>query len=186
MIILSRFQWVKTGICRTFHTDDVFVTGITAHVLHPIRVFVILNAAFGSPINRVLIPPSSPAKYLKKFGRKGIQTCDISNRNLMQKRNSSDLVMKLRPVCNNSSSPGIAYMRRWTGSALVQIMACRLSGTKPLPEPMLTYCWLDHMEQNSVKLESKYKTFHSRKCIWKGRLRNGGHFAQGRWVKPSK
>ena len=26
---------------------------------------------------------------------------------------------------------------------------------------------------------SKYKTFHSRKCIWTYRLRNGGHFVQG-------
>ena len=29
---------------------------------------------------------------------------------------------------------------------------------------------------------SKYKTFHTRKCICKYRLRNGGHFVQGRWV----
>ena len=28
-------------------------------------------------------------------------------------------------------------MRQWTGSALVQVMACRLFGAKPLPEPML-------------------------------------------------
>ena len=28
--------------------------------------------------------------------------------------------------------------------------------------------------------QSKYKTFHSRKCIWKCRLRNGGHFVQGK------
>ena len=38
-------------------------------------------------------------------------------------------------------------------------MACRLSGAKPLPEPMLTYCQLDPQEQTSVKFESKYKTF---------------------------
>ena len=40
----------------------------------------------------------------------------------------------------NSSPPSVTYMRRWTGSALVQIMACRLVGTKPLSEPMLEYC----------------------------------------------
>ena len=34
--------------------------------------------------------------------------------------------------------PSAAYMRQWTGSALVQVMACRLFGAKPLPEPMLT------------------------------------------------
>ena len=35
------------------------------------------------------------------------------------------------------------------------------------------------LEQSSVKFWSKYKTFHIRKCIWKYRLRNGGHFVQG-------
>ena len=34
----------------------------------------------------------------------------------------------------NSSPPSVAYMHLWTGSALVQIMACRMFGTKPLPE----------------------------------------------------
>ena len=37
-------------------------------------------------------------------------------------------------------SPSAAYMRRWTGSALFQIMACRLVGAKPLSEPMVEYC----------------------------------------------
>ena len=54
------------------------------------------------------------------------------------------------------------YMRQWIGSALVQIMACRLFGAKPLSKPMLGY---------------------STKCIWKYRLRNGVHFVQPRWVK---
>ena len=40
----------------------------------------------------------------------------------------------------NSSPPSVAYMRQLTGSALVQIMACRLIGAKPLSEPMLEYC----------------------------------------------
>ena len=83
----------------------------------------------------------------------------------------------------NSSSPSSTYMRQWTGAALVQVMACRLFGTKPLPEPMLTYCQLDPWEQNSLKFELKYETVHSQKCIWNCHLHNGGHFAQGRWVK---
>ena len=60
----------------------------------------------------------------------------------------------------NSSPPSAAYMRKWTGSALVQVMACRLFGAKPLPEPMPVYCWLDPYEQTSVKFELKYKPFH--------------------------
>ena len=82
-------------------------------------------------------------------------------------------------LCINSSLPSAAYMRKWIGSALVQIMACRLFGAKPLPEPMLTYCKLDHGEQTLVKFESKYKPFHPWKCISKCRLRNSNHFVQG-------
>ena len=43
----------------------------------------------------------------------------------------------------NSSPPSAAYMRQWICSALVQIMACRLFGTKPLSKPTLGYCQLD-------------------------------------------
>ena len=55
-------------------------------------------------------------------------------------------------------------------------MACRLVGAKPLSEPMVEYCQLGPKEQTSVKSEAKFTHFHSRKCIWKHRLRNGGHF----------
>ena len=44
---------------------------------------------------------------------------------------------------NNSSPHSGAYMRQWTGSALLQAMARRLLDAKPLPEPMLTYCQLN-------------------------------------------
>ena len=53
--------------------------------------------------------------------------------------------------------PGDAYMRQWTWSSLVQIMACRLFGAKPLSEPKLTYCQLDPLEQTSIIFESKHK-----------------------------
>ena len=43
----------------------------------------------------------------------------------------------------NWSPPSAASMRQWTGSALVQVMACRLFGAKPFPEPMLAYCQPD-------------------------------------------
>ena len=58
------------------------------------------------------------------------------------------------------SAAYIMYMRQWTGSALVQVMTCRLFGDKPSPAPMLDYYQLDRYEQTSVKFESKYKTFH--------------------------
>ena len=40
----------------------------------------------------------------------------------------------------NSLRPSDAYMRRWTGPSLVQTMASRPVGAKPLSEPMLEYC----------------------------------------------
>ena len=42
------------------------------------------------------------------------------------------------------------------------------------PSHYLKQCWVI----SSVKFLSKYKTFHSWKCIWKYRLRNGSHFVQ--------
>ena len=86
----------------------------------------------------------------------------------------------------NSFPPSAAYMRQWTASALLQIMACRLFGAKPLSKPMIGYCKVDPYKQNSVKFQSKYKTFRSRKCVWKDRLRNGGHFVQGWWVNSGE
>ena len=80
----------------------------------------------------------------------------------------------------NSSPPSAVYMRQSIWSALVQIIACRLLSAKPLSKPMVGYCKLDPSEQTSVKFQSKYKTFHSRKCIWKYRLPNGGHIIQGK------
>ena len=79
----------------------------------------------------------------------------------------------------DSAPVSAAYTRRGAGSALVQVMACRLFGGKPLPKPMLAYCQLDSQEQISERYESEFYHFHSRKCIWKCRLRNGGHFVHG-------
>ena len=82
----------------------------------------------------------------------------------------------IMPDASNSSPPSATYIHQWTRSAGVQVMACRLSGAKPLPEPMLIYCQLDPQEQTSMKSESKYKIFRSRKCIWKCCQQNGNHF----------
>ena len=72
--------------------------------------------------------------------------------------------------------PLVPHMHRRTRSALVQVMACRLSGAKPSSEPMLNYCQLDPWEQTPVIFISKYKSFHSWKCVWNCCLRNGGPF----------
>ena len=66
----------------------------------------------------------------------------------------------------NSLRPSDAYICGQPRQSLVQIMACRLFGAKPLYEPMLSYCQLNPLEQTSVKFESKFKHFHPRKRIW--------------------
>ena len=43
-------------------------------------------------------------------------------------------------------------------------------GTKPLREPPLTYHRLDPKQQTSLKTESNYNNFQSRKCMWKCHL----------------
>ena len=45
----------------------------------------------------------------------------------------------------------IYCMRQWIMAALVQMMARRLYGAKPLCKPMMGYFQLDHWEQTSVK-----------------------------------
>ena len=62
----------------------------------------------------------------------------------------------------NSSAPSAAFMRQWTGSSLIQVMACRLIGTKPLPERMLGCCQLEY--QVSLKLNPGFYNFHY-KCM---------------------
>ena len=84
----------------------------------------------------------------------------------------------------NSSTPGAAHMRRWTGSALAQVVACHLFGAKPLPEPILTNGQLDNLAQTSVTFESKHfgiETFSFTR-IRKRRLRNGGGY-ELRWFQ---
>ena len=83
----------------------------------------------------------------------------------------------------NASPTSTAYIPQWNESALVQIMACRLFGAKPLSKPMLGDCQLDTYVQTWMQFYSKYKTFHSPKCIWKYCLRNDGYYVRGRWVK---
>ena len=51
----------------------------------------------------------------------------------------------------HSAPPSAAYLCRWIGSALIQIMAYSLFGAKPLSKPMLGYCQLDPKEQTWVK-----------------------------------
>ena len=58
------------------------------------------------------------------------------------------------------------HMHQWTGSSLVQVMACHLlvCGTKPSPEPMVTN-HQQNLKNKTVKFKKRYNNFHSRKWI---------------------
>ena len=71
-------------------------------------------------------------------------------------------------------------MCQWSGSALVQVVACCLFSAKPLPEPVLAYCQLDSWEQISLKFEWEFYHFHSWKCIWNGHQPKWQPFCPGR------
>ena len=58
-----------------------------------------------------------------------------------QKKTS--VVKLIGPSFVNSLRASDAYMRRQHKPILVQIMACRLYGTKPLSEVMVEYCQFD-------------------------------------------
>ena len=83
-----------------------------------------------------------------------------------------------RSFCSLNTSPLVLHICQWIGWSLVMVMACHLFIAKPLPEAMLSYHQLNPEQQTSVKVKSKYKS-RSCKCIWKYRLWNGCHFAQG-------
>ena len=83
----------------------------------------------------------------------------------------------------NSSPPSVACMHQWTGSALVQIMACRLFGAKPLPEPVLTYCQLVPWEQTSMNYNQNTKLFIHEYAFENVVCKMAAILFRGRWVK---
>ena len=73
-----------------------------------------------------------------------------------------------------SSPLSVAYTRQWTGSSLVQVMARRLFGAEPLPEPMQAYCQLDSCEQISIFEKMHLKMSSVRMAVI---------LSRGKWVK---
>ena len=121
-----------------------------------------------------------------QFRTPGMRVCYWWVRVFTAKCYIDDLIQKNRISIANvcfalkSSAPSAAYVRQWMRSALVETRACRLFGAKPLSKP----CWVivNWTLRNKLQwnLNQNDKTFHSRKCIWKFRLSNGGHFVQGK------
>ena len=66
-------------------------------------------------------------------------------------------------------------MRELTGSSLLQVMACRLFGAKPLPSAMLPYRQLDSWEHISVKFESNFIILSQENTTENVVCQSGGH-----------
>ena len=129
----------------------------------------------------------APFPYLGSIGfpiiRIKLDSCHHNNPFIRKLERKNGFYFDTEPCLENYSfnslKPSDPYLRQWSRPSLVYLMACRLFGTKPLSEPMMTYCQFDHKEHISMKHYLKFRSFHSRKCIWKDCLRNGGHFVKG-------
>ena len=87
---------------------------------------------------------------------------------------------------SNSSPTNAAYKHKWIGSALVQIMVCRLFGTKPLSEPMNTLyytCDLNIM-CTVTPLKSKHK--YEKHCIHQAHITELQSHAFSPWYLYSR
>ena len=77
-----------------------------------------------------------PQSSVRQMDRK-IQTRPPAER---QSQLPQCLLSRVCTTINHNSSPqSVAYIRRWIGSALLQILVCRLFGTKPLSEQTFRY-----------------------------------------------
>ena len=83
----------------------------------------------------------------------------------------------------NSFTPSAAYMRQWTGSALAQIMACRLFGAKPLSKPVLGYCQLQKLQWVSIQDSKLFLHENASENIV---CKIAAILSRGRWVKDAK
>ena len=85
----------------------------------------------------------------------------------------------------DSSPLSAAYMRQWTGSALVQIMACPLFGVKPLSKPTLGYCqyYWNLRSKLQWNLNKKPKLFIHENALENVVFKMAAILSRGRWVK---
>ena len=80
------------------------------------------------------------------------------------------------------SLPIAAYIRQWIGSVVVQIMACRLSGAKPLSGPILVI--INWTLKNKFHLNIKVHCFFIKKNVLQYIVHEmAAILSRGRWVE---
>ena len=92
--------------------------------------------------------------------------------------------MKIHPK-PTLTQPSAAYIRQWMGPSLVHVMACRLFGPKPLPEPVLAYCQLNSWEKNHWNSNRNSIIFIQEIAFENVTCQDGDHFVQGNEFKPN-
>ena len=92
--------------------------------------------------------------------------------------------LELLQFCMNSSRPSVTYMRQWIGSALVQIVACRLFGAKPLSKPMLVIVNWTLTNKLQWNFNQNTKLFIHENASQNIVCEMTANLSRGRWVKP--
>ena len=167
-------------------------TGVGLSAISKVTCVLILKTCIATFINSqstmaqiIACCLTAPCHYLNQcwLGIIGIHPRTISEKITRHNFEINNHINLFADFCEGTMSllisPSAAHMCQWTGPALVHVMACSLFRAKPLPEPMLAYCQLDAWEQISVKIESQFYHFNSRKCIWHFRLPKWWLFCPG-------
>ena len=82
----------------------------------------------------------------------------------------------------NAYPPCVAYMCQWIGSALVQIMACRLFGTRPLSKPILFFVNWTPRNKFQGNFNQNKKLFIHENASGNIACDTVGFSSRGRWV----
>ena len=91
-------------------------------------------------------------QWLRKPTLKSIQGTEMS------------IIVMILNHLPDSLGPSDTYVNQYNIPSLLLIMAGRLTGAKPMSEPMLSYCQLVPKEHISYKFHVKFKSLHLRRC----------------------
>ena len=158
--------------CENISAGATFAPNNSLHILYPLKVNM-GNTDLSAQVNAARICCGSG--YWKP---RAVVMTILSSPYWKSKQLDNSLPRHLNELTHLPLVPHI-YVGELDHSSLFQIMASRLDGAKPLFKPILTCCQLGLKEHISMKFYLKFKYFHSRKCLWTCRPRNGSHFVQG-------
>ena len=127
----------------------------------------------------ICVPPrpfDGVSKYESTLALAVLSKAKIVNWSTRDTQNTSQFcVDNISLQCIHTLSPGDAYMHQWTGSSLVQAMACRICVAKSLPGPLT-----NNNLVNFNEIWVKVWRFYIKKMYLKNHLLNGGKFS-GSW-----